>query len=92
MNELVKSSPGRFYIGDSPEKPMAEIEYYIDQDGQMVIEHTRVAESERGKGLGLLLVSHAADMARQEKRRIVAHCPYARKILNENVQYSDLLA
>jgi|GEM_PF-5899660 len=55
MNNDIQAAAGKFYIGDSAAAPRAEIEYHIDQDGQMVIEHTRVAESERGQGLGLLL-------------------------------------
>jgi len=91
MNEEIKTAEGRLYIGDSVAAPRAEIEYYIDQDGQMVIEHTRVAESERGKGLGLKLVLHAAELARAEQRKIIAHCAYARKILSGSDQLKDLL-
>jgi predicted GNAT family acetyltransferase len=57
----------------------------------MVIEHPRVKESERGKGLGFLLVSFAADRARAEHRKIIAHCQYAHKVLSERDEFRDLL-
>jgi predicted GNAT family acetyltransferase len=91
MNELIQAAAGKFYIGDSAAAPRAEIEYIIDQDGRMVIEHTRVAESERGQGLGFQLVSHAAEWARSEKRQIIAHCRYAHKILSGSDQFKGLL-
>lgn len=91
MNDEIKSAEGKFYIGDSVDVSLAEIEYFIDPDGRMVIEHTRVSEIERGKGLGFLLVSHAAGQARAEQRKIIAHCRYAHKILSGNDQFKDLL-
>jgi len=91
MSGQIMSAEGKFYIGDSEDQPLAYILYQINDDGQMVIEETFVAESGRGQGLGAKLVERAAVKARSEKRKIIAHCSYARKILGESDQYKDLL-
>lgn len=64
---------------------------YRVSEGRMVLEHTEVDPAFNGQGLGKKLVKEAVEVARQMHYRIVPYCPYAKKVLQGNTEYSDVL-
>lgn len=90
MNDI-KPGQDKFYIGDDEAKPLAEITFVLEGDDRLIIEHTRVSEALRGGGVGRRLVDAVAGLARSENKKIISHCPYAKKILAGNAEYSDVL-
>ncbi len=66
--------------------------YKKSGDGIMTIDHTEVDESLRGEGIGEDLVAEGVKYARENNLRIVATCPFTRKVINETPAFHDVLA
>jgi len=79
--------------------------FYVGQDGafeaemvytmagnKMIIEHTEVDESLEGKGVGKQLVYTAVEYARNHSLKIVPLCPFAKSVLDKEVEWHDVLA
>lgn len=88
---VVKHGDMKFYIGDSEQKPDAELTYVPTGDDQITIDHTEVSEELRGEGVGKELVAAAVKYAREHQKTIVPVCPYARKVIEETPEYQDVL-
>ena len=62
-------------------------------DGRVVLfPHTEIDTSQRGKGLGAVLVQAALDDVRASGRSVFALCWYVAQFIEENPEYRDLLA
>ena len=57
----------------------------------MRIHYVEVASSLRGTGLGRQLIDAAVAWARQEQKRIVPICGYARSVLHRTPEFADVL-
>ena len=82
---------GAFYIEKNGEW-LAELTYEKTADNEITIDHTEVDESLRGQGVGENLVEEVVKYARDNNLRVVATCPFARKLINETPKYHDVLA
>ena len=82
---------GAFYIEKDGEW-IAELTYEKTADNEITIDHTEVDESLRGQDIGENLVEEAVKFARDNNLRVVATCPFARKLINETPKYHDVLA
>ncbi|HEX8286484.1 MAG TPA: GNAT family N-acetyltransferase [Pyrinomonadaceae bacterium] len=82
---------GAFYIEKDGEW-IAELTYTRTGDREITIDHTEVDESLRGDGIGERLVAEGVKFARENDLRVVATCPFARKVINETPEYHDVLA
>jgi hypothetical protein len=69
-----------------------ELTYRRADDGSVIVEHVYVAESLRGTGLGLRLVRAAVDYARQENARVIPMCWFARRVLEADPRFRDVLS
>ena len=67
---------GMFFVGQDG-AVLAELVYLTPADNKMVIEHTEVDDSLKGKGIGLELVHAAVDYARTHAMKIVPLCSFA---------------
>ena len=77
--------------------------YEIDVDGEiayltyrrkpdhMLLAHTEVPESLRGRGLGQELARHAMDEARTTGTHVVVKCPFVTAWLRRHPEYDDLV-
>ena len=66
-------------------------DYWIDGD-VVVIPHTEIERSRRGRGLGAILVKGALDDIREQGRTVIPQCWYVAQFIEENSDYADLLA
>jgi uncharacterized protein len=87
----IKKGEGKFYIGDNPEEPFAEIQFESDGD-TLTVNHTFVSEELSGQGIGGQLVKQIVAFAREENKKVTPLCPYAKKKLESNPEYQDILA
>jgi uncharacterized protein len=60
------------------------LEFETDGHGWMTIWHTEVAETQRGKGLGLELVTRAFQYAKDNSLRVDVICPLAKHLLEKH--------
>jgi hypothetical protein len=89
---------GEFYVegeGDGPGggEALAELTYAIDRAlGLLVIEHTRVDDSLRGRGVGGNLVEAATRRARAQGLKVRPACSFARAVFDRTPEYDDVRA
>jgi len=81
---------GRFYLENENQKTVAEITY-TNAGEILIIDHTFVDESLRGKGIAAKLVDTVVKYAIDEQKKIIPLCPYAKKMLNGNEAYKHIL-
>lgn len=82
---------GAFYIEKDGEW-IAELTYVRDGARKIVIDHTEVDESLRGKGIGKKLVEAAVKFVNENNLLIKPTCPFAKKVLESSEKYEDVLA
>jgi uncharacterized protein len=81
---------GAIYIAKDDEW-IAEMTYRREGMRKIVIEHTEVEESLRGKGVGKKLVAAAVKFARNNNLLIKPVCPFAKSVLEKSEEYEDVL-
>lgn len=87
----IKKGIKSFYIGDSEENPLAEMVFCLSDDNTITIDHTNVSEELAGQGVGKLILKDIVDWARQENKKIIPICPYAKAQMEKNKDYHDML-
>jgi predicted GNAT family acetyltransferase len=81
----------RFYV-ENEGKVAAEMVYEMTNDTTMTILHTEVDDSLRGKSVGLKLVTHAVEYAREKGLKIIPECSFAAAIFQKKPEFKDVLA
>lgn len=86
----IDGSKGRLTarIGIGPE---AEMTYSAAGKRLMIIDHTEVPDVYRGQSVGLAMVEHAVEMARQSGKQILPLCPFAAAQFRRHPEWSDVL-
>ena len=57
---------------------------------KMVLMHTVVPSSQRGKGIGNILVQHVLEHAKTHHLQIVIYCPFVEKYVKEHPEWAFL--
>ena len=73
-----------------PDGEYATLEYRWLK-GSMVLMHTLVPVSARGKGIGNILVKYVLDYARSQNLKLVIYCPFVTKYMQSHPEYNDLV-
>jgi predicted GNAT family acetyltransferase len=81
---------GKFYYEEGGNQ-LAEMTYTYAGDDKIIIDHTEVDESLRGKGVGYKLVEASVNFAREKGISILPLCPFAKAVFNKKSEYSDVL-
>lgn len=81
----------RHYIQDG-EDLAAEMTFSLAGDKMMIIDSTFVDDAYRGQGLGNALLDSVVAQAREEGRKIVPLCPFAKAQFDKNEKYKDISA
>jgi len=74
----------RFYAGPDSRNPLAEITFVRKGNKRLVIDHTFTDPGLRGQGVARELVTAVVGYARENGFKLLATCPYARKVLSES--------
>lgn len=82
---------GKFYIEENG-KQIALMTYKKSGEDKIVIDHTEVDESLQGEGIGNDLVEASVKYARENDLKIVATCPFAKKVIDETPEFQDVLS
>jgi predicted GNAT family acetyltransferase len=73
-----------------PDGEFARLEYRWLK-GSMVLMHTVVPASARGKGVGPYLVKFVLDYIREQGLKMIVYCPFVAKYLESHPEYNDLV-
>ena len=86
------SGDSRFYKNDVNENLICEITYSIADSSVIVIDRTFVDDDYRGQGIAGQLVERVVAMAREENKKIIPRCPYAKGMFERNSSlYADVI-
>jgi uncharacterized protein len=88
----IKKGEDKFYVGDNQENPLAEIHFVKTSEDTLTVDHTFVSDELRGQGVAGKLVKRIADFAREENMKVNPECTYAKKKLEGNEEYQDILS
>lgn len=82
---------GRIYMNDDTGKMIAEVTFTELDDNTILVDHTFVDDSLRGKGTAGKLMLEVIDYAKTHNKKIKASCSYAVKWFDKNKnEYKDI--
>lgn len=70
---------------------LAEMVYVLQGDQRMIIEHTEVDASLRGKGIGRQLLAALVTHVRTNNLRVLPLCSFARTTFERTPEWQDVL-
>ncbi|NHE56777.1 GNAT family N-acetyltransferase [Cyclobacterium plantarum] len=91
IQHQTKSTKGSFFI-ESEGQISAEMTYSRAGDKLLIIDHTEISASLRGKGVGEALVFRAVEFARANQLKILPLCPFAKSVFEKNPEIRDVLS
>ena len=83
-------SKGTFFVEDAG-KRLAYMTYSKAGPNRIIIDHTEVSETLKGKNAGKQLVTAAVEYARKNKIKILPLCPFARSVFDRVKEFGDVL-
>ena len=92
--EIQKSetdTKGKFYVKNDG-REVALMTYSKAGADKIIIDHTEVNPSLKGKGIGKDLVAEVVKYARENNMKIIPLCPFAKSEFEKHADYSDVLA
>ena len=81
---------GQGFYAHCDGRTVGEITFVNTGGDKMIIDHTEVAESYRGANIGLGLVGAVVNIARAQKRKVIALCPFAAAMFNQHPEFADV--
>jgi predicted GNAT family acetyltransferase len=81
---------GSFYVEENGQR-LANMSFSKAGEKQIIIDHTEVSDSLRGKNVGKQLVAAAVDHARKNGITIIPLCPFAKSVFDRVKEYQDVL-
>ncbi|MEJ7860438.1 MAG: GNAT family N-acetyltransferase [Pyrinomonadaceae bacterium] len=82
---------GEFFIEEDG-KNVALMTYKKSGEDTIIIDHTEVDESLKGKGVGKKLVAEGVKFTRENNLKIIAQCSFAKKIIEITPEFQDVLS
>jgi predicted GNAT family acetyltransferase len=83
---------GRFKLLDSNGQQLGQMTFSRARDDLVIIDHTEIDDSLRGKGGGLHLFNGMVDWARNTGTKILSTCPFANSMFDRHPASRDVLA
>lgn len=91
MNIKIKEINNKgFVIAEENSSRLGTMTYSISQ-GLIIIDHTEVNESAKGKGVGLKLLNKLVAKARKEDIKVIPLCPFANAMFKRHEDIRDVL-
>jgi len=87
----INKGEDKFFVGENIKEPIAELTFVESGENRVVVDHTYVSDELRGQGVAGKLVDSVVCYAREKGKKIIPLCPYAKKRLEENPKYQDVL-
>lgn len=66
--------------------------YLIDENGNLVLNHTEVPYAYSGRGIGIRLATGTFDLIRASGRKAVLRCSFMQRFYATHHEYSDIVA
>jgi len=85
---IINEHPSQFEIIEGGEKGYL---VYRCHNNDLVLMHTFVPESLRGKGIAAQLAKFALEFANEKNIKVVVYCPYVAAYLKKHPEYNYLV-
>ena len=82
---------GRFYVEEN-NREIALMTYLKTGADEIIIDHTEVDDSLKGRGVGKDLVAKGVKYARENDLKIIPQCVFAKAEFEKHADYADVLA
>lgn len=69
----------------------ANMTYSRIDANNIIVDHTAVAPSMKGKGVGTQIVQHLVDWARENNQKVLPLCPFAKAMIERHPEMQDIL-
>lgn len=83
------SKKGHVFIGNE-EAPVAEMTFTWAGKEKLIIDHTEVSESLKGRGAGKIMLMKIVKKARREGLKIMPLCPFAHSVFQKDSSLKDV--
>ncbi|EIA09519.1 GNAT family N-acetyltransferase [Flavobacterium frigoris] len=94
MSEIIEleydKKKGFFYI-EIDGKVEAKMTFVFAGEQQIIIDHTEVNPSNKGKGFGKKMVEKAVEFTRERGIKIIPLCPFAKNVFDKTPEFTDVL-
>ena len=91
IQQKQEGNKGAFYVEEN-EQLLAEMTYSMTGTELMIIDHTDVSDTLRGKNVGYQLVQAAVEYARANHMKILPLCPFANAVFKKKIaEFGDVL-
>lgn len=87
----LKEGHNKFYLGDNEDNIKAVVSYVNSGDNVIILDHTFVSKELRGQNIGAQLVKRVVDYARENSKKIVPQCWFAKDEFVAHKEYEDVL-
>lgn len=93
MDEIRHEASGHrgAFVIERGGKRLAEMTYTV-AGSRVIIDHTTVGDALRGTGAGTRLVEAAVAWARNDAKKLMPLCPFAKSVFDKTPEYRDVLA
>ncbi|CAM4141711.1 GNAT family N-acetyltransferase [Lacicoccus alkaliphilus] len=91
MDVDIKKGENMFFVGEDELNPEAYVSYIVDDEGDFIIDSTQVANQLSGQGMGSALVGMVIEYAREEDKKIVPECPFARAVMEREAETKKMI-
>jgi predicted GNAT family acetyltransferase len=88
----VPAPPRGAFVIERDGRELGRMTYVRAGATRIIIDHTEVDDALRGEGAGLKLLEAAVAWARAEGLKVLATCPFAKKMFERNAALQDVLA
>ena len=91
MDIDIKKGENMFFVGEDELNPEAYVSYKVDDEGDLIIDSTEVANQLSGQGIGSTLVNMVVEYAKDEDKKIVPQCPFARAVMEREEETKQMI-
>lgn len=88
----IEKAEKKHFIENEEGKIVAEITFVQAGPSKVIIDHTFVDESLRGQNIASKLVASVVEEMREQDKKIVPLCPFAKAEFERKKEYQDMLA
>lgn len=85
-----KDTKGRAFLEIEGETK-AEMTFSKAGDSLIIIDHTEVDDSLRGQGVGRQLLDQVVAMVREQGKKVIPLCPFAKSVFDKDESIRDVL-
>lgn len=64
---------------------------FVDSGSFYIVDHTGVSDTARGLGVGKKLMAKMAEFAREQEKKILPLCPFAKAEMEKTSEYHNLI-